>query len=394
MARLNHKYDVVIIGAGPVGIYTSIKLAEKGFRILVLEEDKEIGKPKFCTGLISKEAFSRFNLSCEAIENEFKSALIFSPSGLKASLASRDILVYATDRAIFDQNLWRQAKKAGVEFLLDCRCTGLKINDAYVEETIVFDNTEATLKSEVAVLATGIKYNLHQYIGLNKPASFLDCAQVQVNGQGDGQIEVFLGNNIAPHSFAWIVPLKENRLRIGLSTYQDSVSFLKSFLSDLKFKSRIDSNQDDFDIVRRPIPLGAIDRTYTNRVLTVGDAAGQVKPTTGGGIYFGLLCADLAAQTIIAAFRKNDFRSSFLRRYEISWKKRIEFDLTMGLYLRKLIADLSDKQIEKLVEFCVQKPIQSLIEKYGDFNHHGKFIKELIKMPSFWKNLYSILINK
>ena len=60
--KLNSKYDVIIVGAGPVGIYTSIKLAQEGLGVLVIEEDMEIGKPRFCTGLISKEAFDKFSL--------------------------------------------------------------------------------------------------------------------------------------------------------------------------------------------------------------------------------------------------------------------------------------------------------------------------------------------
>lgn len=390
--RLNSKYDIVVIGAGPVGIYSSLKLAKSGFRVLVIEEDAQVGRPRFCTGLISKETFDRFKLPREAIENELHSAWIFSPLGSKVNLKSKTIQVYVTDRAMFDQSLYRQAKEIGVEFLLNCRCSGLKINDNYAEAKIVYDDTETTVKSEVAILTTGIKYNLHRCIGLTPPVNFLDCSQVQVSGESDGEIEIFLGSSVAPHSFAWIVPLKENKLRIGLSTHQNSTLFLKSFLKNLQLKGRI--NQKNFDIMRRPIPLGIIKNTYACRILVVGDAAGQVKPTTGGGIYFGLLCADLAAKTIIDAFKIGDFSSDFLRYYEINWKKEIEFDLTMSLYLRKLVAYCNDEQIEKLVQFCSQESIQRLIEKYADFNHHGRFIKELIKRPAFWKALYQILATK
>lgn len=391
-ARLSSKYDVVIIGAGPVGIYTAIKLTKAGFRILVIEEDAQVGKPRFCTGLISKEAFDRFYLPREAIENEFNSAWIISPFGKMVCLKSKTIQVYATDRAVFDHRLYLQAKEAGVEFLLNCYCSGLKLNDNYVEERITFDGQETTIKSEVAVLATGIKYNLHRCVGLNAPAKFLDCSQIQATGNSDGGIEIFIGNSIAPHSFAWILPLKEKKLRIGLSTYQNSYLYLKLFLKNLKKKGRI--NEENFNIMRRPVPLGTIKSTYACRILVAGDAAGQVKPTTGGGIYFGLLCAELSAKTVIEAFKAGDFSERFLRRYEINWKKKIEFDLTMGLYLRKLIARLNDEQIEKLFHFCSQDSIQKLIEKYADFNHHGRFIKELIKMPAFWKNFYQILTAK
>ncbi|MCX5702953.1 MAG: NAD(P)/FAD-dependent oxidoreductase [Candidatus Omnitrophica bacterium] len=390
--KSNSKYDVVVIGGGPVGIYTSIKLAKAGFHVLVVEEDAQIGKPRFCTGLISKEAFEKFSLPKEAIEGEFHSAWVFSPLGSKVYLESKADQVYVTDRTIFDHGLYRQAKEIGVEFMLNCRCTGLKINDNYVEERIVFNGSEATVKSEIAVLATGVKYNLHKHVGLSPPSDFLDCSQIQVCGESDGEIEIFVGNSVAPHSFAWVVPLKEKKLRIGLSTRQNSSSFLKSFLKYLKLKGRID--EDKFDIIKRPVPLGAIKKTYACRILVVGDAAGQVKPTTGGGIYFGLLCADLAAKTVNDAFKRGNFRERFLHHYEINWKKKIEFDLTMSLYLRKLVAYCNDEQIERLIRFCSQESIQKLIEKYADFNHHGRFIKELIKRPAFWKSLYQILTIK
>lgn len=389
---LNSKYDIVVIGAGPVGIYISIQLVKRGLRVLVIEEDVQIGRPRFCTGLISKEAFDKFSLPREAIEGEFRSAWVFSPLGSKVCLKNKAIQVYVTDRAILDQGLYHRAKEIGVEFILNCRCSALKINDNYAEARIAFDQRETMVKSQILILATGIKYNLHRCIGLTPPANFLDCSQVQVCGQSEGEIEIFVGNSIAPHSFAWIVPLREKRLRIGLSTHKDSLSFLKSFLNYLRFKGRI--NGESSDIMRRPIPLGVINKTYASRILVIGDAAGQVKPTTGGGIYFGLLCADLAAKTITDAFKKKNFSAEFLRRYEINWKKEIEFDLTMSIYLRKLIANFNDEQIEEAVKFFSKGDVQRLIEKYADFNHHGRFIKELIKKPAFWKNLYQIFTTK
>ncbi len=391
--NFNSKYDVVIIGAGPIGIYTSIKLAEGGLRTLVIEEDAQIGKPRFCTGLISKEAFDEFSLPREAIENEFNSAWIFSPLGSKVNLKNRTIQVYVTDRALFDQGLYRQAEGTGVEFLLNCHCSGLEISDDFVKGRINFDGAEASIKSNVAILSTGIKYNLHRSVGFLPPANFLDCSQTQIPGESGSDIGIFLGNSIAPHSFAWTVPLKGEKIRVGISTSKNSPSFLKSFLKYLQLKNRI-NKEEPFDIVRRPIPLEPIKHSYASRILVVGDAAGQVKPTTGGGIYFGLLCADLAAKTVINAFKKGDFSRHFLRQYEVNWKRKIEFDMTMSIYLRKLIAHFNDEQIEELVKFCSQKSIQSLIEKYADFNHHGKFIQKLIKMPAFWKSFYHMLSAK
>ena len=387
------KYDVVVIGAGPVGIYASFKLAQAGLSVLALEEDACIGKPRFCTGLIGKEAFDRLDLPKEAIENEFNSAWINSPLGFKACLKTKNSQVYVTDRTKFDQGLNFRAEKAGVKFLMNCHCQGLKVNDNYIEGDIRFDGSSIKVRSEIAILATGIKYNLHRLSGFSPPGNFLDCSQVQVCGEFGDNIEIFLGNSIAPHSFAWTVPLKGNKLRIGISTSQNSPLFLKSFLDYLKSKGQINESLTS-DIMRRPIPLEPIKNTYNDRILVVGDAAGQVKPTTGGGIYFGLLCADLAAKTVSGAFKKKNFKAISLRHYETAWKKEIEFDMTMSIYFRKLLANFNDEQIDKLVRFLSEEPIKQLIEKYADFNHHGRFIQELIKRPIFWKNFYKILTTK
>lgn len=387
------KYDLIVIGAGPIGIYASLKFAQAGLSVLALEEDACIGKPRFCTGLIGKEAFDRFDLPKEAIENEFNSAWINSPLGFKTCLKTKNSQVYVTDRTKFDQGLYLRAVKAGVKFLMNCHCQGLKIDHNYVQGDIRFDGSHIKVRSEMAILATGIKYNLHRLIGFRAPANFLDCSQVQICGVLGDNIEIFLGNRVAPHSFAWSVPLKGNKLRIGISTLQNSPLFLKSFLNYLKSKGQINKSLST-EIMRRPIPLEPIKNTYNDRILVVGDAAGQVKPTTGGGIYFGLLCADLAAETVSGAFKKKNFKAIYLRHYETAWKKEIEFDMTMSIYFRKLLTNFNDTQIEKLVRFLSEEPIQQLIEKYADFNHHGRFIKELIKRPIFWKNFYKILTAK
>src|SRR3989338_9973737 len=152
MSVLNSKYDVIIVGAGPIGIYASTRLAEAGFSVLVIEEDAQIGKPRFCTGLISKEAFDQFLLPEGAIEEEFNFATIFSPSGLKLRLKSKSP-VYATDRTTFDQGLYRRAKEAGVKFLLNCRCLALKVNSDFAEARVALGESEKAIKAEAIILA-------------------------------------------------------------------------------------------------------------------------------------------------------------------------------------------------------------------------------------------------
>jgi flavin-dependent dehydrogenase len=115
-------------------------------------------------------------------------------------------------------------------------------------------------------------------------------------------------------------------------------------------------------------------------VLVVGDAAGQVKPTSGGGLYYGLLCADMAAATLHQALAEDDLSARRLAGYERDWKRRLGWELRIGYWARRLFERLSDKQLDRIFNLIKANGIDEALLKAEDlsFDWHGKAILRLL----------------
>ena len=130
-------------------------------------------------------------------------------------------------------------------------------------------------------------------------------------------------------------------------------------------------------MLRRLLPLTRIERTYGDRVLVAGDAAGFTKPTTGGGIFYSLLSASLAAQTLVEAFQDGRLDAGGLRRYERRWQERLGQELRMSGWVRDLVSRLDDDAIDRLLEALAQDDVQSIIRATARFNWHAEVIVTL-----------------
>ena len=112
-------YDVIIIGAGPVGSTVAEIIGREGHNVLILEEHPEVGSPIHCTGKLSVNAFKELNLETEGIINEVKGANFYSPNGQSFQLERNDTQAYVLDRKIFDEKLAEKAIKVGVKILTE-----------------------------------------------------------------------------------------------------------------------------------------------------------------------------------------------------------------------------------------------------------------------------------
>ena len=135
--------------------------------------------------------------------------------------------------------------------------------------------------------------------------------------------------------------------------------------------------------MRRALPLGPIARTWTDRILAIGDAAGLVKPTTGGGIYYGLLTGHLAATVLAAALRENRLGARRLREYERRWRARLGREIRAGLAFRAIAARLNDLAIDRLIELARVDGIVPLLKQTADFNWHQSAARALLRHAEF-----------
>ncbi|MBI3352175.1 MAG: NAD(P)/FAD-dependent oxidoreductase [Nitrospirae bacterium] len=379
-------YDIAIVGGGLSGCFAAFHLAKAGLKVVVIEEHPFAGEPRFCTGIIGKEAFDRFDLPTAPIQNTYSSAVFYSPFGNHLRVSKSEPQAFIVNRAKFDQELAQNAMSAGAEFYYSNRCIHFESQPDRIFLTIQGENgLERKVNARMAILSTGTYYGLHPKVGRVRPNQFLDTAQVEVEANDIREVEVYFGAEIAPGSFAWASPLSPGRARIGISTYKNAHYHLTRFLESDYFKERIP--EQILEIKRKVIPISPIKSTHGHRFLIIGDAAGQVKPTTGGGIYYGLLSAYLASQNIIEAFQKDCFEESHFSLYQKEWKKEIGKELRIGLITRKLLRYITDHQIDSLIRFLQQEESLAIIQKYADFDWHHNIILALSREPFFWLHL-------
>jgi flavin-dependent dehydrogenase len=248
------------------------------------------------------------------------------------------------------------------------------------------------LKAKTCVLAAGAYYGLHRRLGLSVPRNFLDCSQTEIEMKEPlKSIEMYLGSEVAPHSFAWAVPVNGSRARLGMSTMRNSIFYLSNLLARKDIRSRM---KDKKPILRRRIvPVDTIEKTFMERLLVVGDSAGQVKPVTGGGIFYGLLCAQIASDTLISAFKKGDFSQRYFRNYESRWKKIIGLELKVGRFVRKFLGTLTDENLNTLIAiFKRDAQVKGVIEGSRAFDWHKDVILSLLKSPSLSGKIYKKLL--
>ena len=132
-------------------------------------------------------------------------------------------------------------------------------------------------------------------------------------------------------------------------------------------------------------------RTYGTRVLAVGDAAGLVKPTTGGGIYYGLLSGEFAAETLDDALKADDLSDTRLRTYETRWRERLGAEIRIGLAFRMLASRLNDRAIDSMIELARIDGIVPMLRQTADFNWHRQSALALLRHAQFRRVLLSSL---
>lgn len=367
-------FDVIIIGAGPVGSYIAGDLAAKQYNILVVEQNKEIGKAKCCTGIVGKECLNAFPICEEATIFESRSATFITPSGKSLRAEKETTQAYIMSRQSFDSNMATVAQERGAQYLLGYRVTDIDLKSDSVQVNIEAKGRQEVLQGKMVVIASGFHSKLPQLLGLAKTRDFVMGAQSEVQAMDISEVEIYIGKDIAPGFFAWLVPVSSGKALAGLLSRHDTGAYLKKFLRQLAERGKITSAE--VEIKYGGIPLRTLPKTYGERVIVVGDAAGQVKPTTGGGIYYGLLSAQIAADTIHNALSNNDFSARALKTYDRKWRKRLSKELRYGYYARWLFERFNDRQIDYLMGTIWSKDIHERLLKSKDFSfdRHGSLI--------------------
>ncbi len=380
------KYDVVIVGAGPVGSLAAKYSAMNEAKTLLIEDHSAIGHPVSCAGLISVKALDECEIGLgKWINNEITGAIVCSPEGQEIQIEGGEVKAYAIDRKMFDQELAKQAAKAGADLLLPAKAIGLRKEENILEVTSQGERLEISTK--IIIGADGVKSNIAKWSDLGKVKKILPG--IQILGLYDAKdpsfVEIFTGS-VAPGFFAWAIPLEEDIARIGLCTSRP----FQHLISMLKYHKVVSKRYRGsyLDLTMGAIPLGPLERTISKGVMIVGDAAGQVKPSSGGGIYIGAICAKIAGEVAAKAIKEGDTSAELLMEYENRWRSAIGREIKIGMKINEVFGRLSDSDINKLIGMINDPEILKLISQYGDMDYPSAVVKKLIlTKPSLLRSL-------
>lgn len=381
--------DVAVIGAGPAGLMAASGLAHAGFDVVVLEEHSTIGVPVHCTGLLGLDAFDELSLPRTALLTTTQAARFVAADGSSVLVDADRVRAAVVDRAAFDQALADQCRAAGAELRAGARVTTITIAPTHAAVTV---QGEGEIKARACVVACGANYRFNRQLGLGIPRVFVQSAQLEQSFAGPETVEVHLGRDTAPGGFAWVVPFERDGRpcnRIGLMCDSRAAAHFRSFAD--RTRARFDPAGAWAEPRLKILPLGPVSRTYGPRLVAVGDAAGLVKPTTGGGIYYGLLSGQMAAETLDEALRTDDLRESRLRRYESQWRARLGPEIRVGLAFRTLASRMNDGAVDALIELARIDGLVPLLRQTADFNWHRQSALALLRHSQFRKILLGVL---
>lgn len=347
-------FDIVVAGGSIAGLAFANEASRRGARVLVAEEHPTIGEPEKCDGLVSLRGLARYGYPPpdSVIQNQILSAVIHSPSDRHFAVNSSGLGVHVLHRSAYDQVVAGAAEWNGATIMTDSRVEGF---------------SEAP--EGVRVKVEGRAYTASYYVDATGPASsprkgILPAAKYEVEGDWIRQhvVEVFMDAEKYPGFFAWVIPYGRHRAKVGAAGHGISpFKALDAFLADRPST-----------ILRRvsaPIYIGGPAQSFVKgRKILVGESAGQVKPTTAGGIMTSIAGASSAARWTCEALARND--PSLLSKYQPEWEAKFLKEMKTMLRLRSVLEKLSNDDMEALVD-SMATPKVVLKLSQSDFDFHA-----------------------
>ena len=366
--------EVAVIGAGPAGLTAARVAASEGFNTTVFEEHHRVGVPCHCAGMLSVEGLEKLGVAPGSfVQNTVYGGRVYAPDGSCVEIRDRRPRAYIIDRSVFDQTLADYARDAGADIHLNHRVDGLslggatprlKLGEAAVDPRVVLDCEGATGRLIAAAgypaQATGLIHGFNTELEAEVDSDLVELWFSEENSKG---------------LFTWVIPLQEGRVRCGLGTMrQGGLESLKRFVWK-RFGVEAGRVSSGFICTGGPVP-----RTVYPGALLVGDVAGQVKATTGGGVVIGGLCAGIAGKAAAGYLEGVDSLGS----YERAWRREYEFELKSMHALRRFMNRLSDERLNRLLhgveDAGLMDSFRSLVEE-GDMDMQSGVISRALSNP-------------
>lgn len=377
---LSGKYDAVVIGGGPAGLTFASETAGR-MNVLLLEENFEVGKPVQCSGLVSPRVIEMSGL--DTWHNVIDSVEFISPNGSSLSLSGSEPKGYVIDRSGLDLHLAEKAARSGVETLMGATFTDAQRVAGGVRIAFRQGGETRTVETGLLVGADGVSSAVGRKFGLTRFREIVSCIQTDaVAGsldEGDA-VRLFFGSEVAPGFFAWAIPAGGfARIGLGISAGASTAdNYFRKLLEKLGVRRTL-------NITAGPIPIGNRGRMVEDNVMIVGDAAGQVKPISGGGIFTGMAAARLAAEVALSAHESGEMSKKSLSRYESRWKKGVGKELERAALVRRIFLQMSDSKLDLLFRILDESSLKEVLSK-GDIDFPTELSPLLLsREPSLWR---------
>jgi len=374
------EYDVVIAGGSISGLMSAREIAKNGHSVLVLEEGFEVGTPDHCGGLVSKSALNDMGIkpTQKTFDSMITSALIFSPNGKQIEINSGKQEVTVVNRRELDKQVALQAQQAGAE---------IRVKTSFKEKTKHGVRTSVDeIGCKILVDCRGISALIN-----NQRDGILLSAQYEIYADWitDGKVEVYFDQIKYPGFFAWIIPSGKGVGKVGVAGKE--INVLNTMEQFLKSKGKYSTIRKIF----APIWIkGPIKDFVSTNVVIVGDAAGQAKPTTAGGIYSCGMGGFLAGNAITKYLETNEH--SDLLQYQKFWHDKFGKEFEKQRLARKILEKVDNKTIDMIFDTITPEIISEISNK-DDFDYHAISIVKLLgirKSLSAAQNIMSTEIKR
>ncbi|NUN11951.1 NAD(P)/FAD-dependent oxidoreductase [Candidatus Micrarchaeota archaeon] len=333
-------YDVAIIGAGPAGGSAAVHCAKKGLKVLVLEEHASIGEPVHCGECLSDFALENTGLIIpdEVISEKVDGVRVVFPDGYSPILYEKGMVL---EKHLFEQYLVNLAEGKGAVVRLGARVEKMTKNADWTIE-----HSKGEDKAKLVIDASGVQSVSSRMLGLQQRFKTVVGMQYELQDiPRDGFLDFYLWPELAPHGYLWMIPKKNGRANVGLVTNQNNKAkpFLDEFIKRMKWEGK--KSVKTFGGL---IPAsGPLQKTVSDGLILIGDAAGFTSPMFEGGTHLSLKSGEYASQIAKKAIDSHNTSVSVLGEYQYLWSKEFpNYDkLVKG---KDLLYSFSDEELNQI----------------------------------------------
>ncbi len=384
------EYDVVVVGAGPVGGFLAQRMCEGGVTVLLLEEHAQIGRPFQCAGLVNPEAMRLTGLESTVL-SPIWGARIHSPSGIPVVIGdNQEVRTWSVCRKLFDEGVVGGAMQAGADIWLSSKPVSAEEIDDHVLLSIASPDGEVSVRCKLLCGADGAHSWVRRRFKMGRPKELMIGFQVEVTGyKGEqGRLDMYTGSGYSPGFFAWAIPSGETT-RIGTWSKPELMGggSCEQLLDRLRAEPLWSERFSECREVGRfcgPIPSGLVKRPMRGRVVLFGDAAGLCKPTTGGGIGPGFMQVEMLVPSLLGCLNRDDFTEASVKEV-IDLLEPIRREQNRARALRDaFLTEMTDDELDGVFAVWSRPEVTELINQIGDIEQPIPLgIRMLKEVPEF-----------